>query len=548
MRGARLFLEAAKRHGVKHVFGIVGGEASAILFNEVPGITFCLTRHEFAAGIMADVYARLTGLPQICYSTFGPGMTNLTTGVASAMLDRSPMIAVSAQVDTPEIVYNHTHQCLDNAGVMRPITKFAHEIRSVEEITWAMSEAAKLARVELPGPTFLSFPRDIMLKEIADADGDRLLAAMPSSTPEALAAPPKADIDWLAAQIKAAKHPIALGGNLLIREDACAELREFAERFGVPVCTGLASKGILPESHPFHIGPVNKYLDGILHQPVLDRVFGDCDLMLLLGFDFAEDVKPPMWLRNPSVRTLTLGPMPNAIEKVFQPEREVIGSLRAGLKMLVDRAPKTARPPPDYIREVRDLKARSGESPIQQYPTPPPQGIVKSVRSALGVNGIMCTDIGLHKQYAGLFSATDIPNTFMCSNGCGTFGFGLPAGLGAKIAFPDRRVAVVCGDGGFHSTSHDLETAVRFRLPIVVIVCKDNSFGLIKHYQLSGQQTIFHDAVDFGDVNFVQLAQANGWVGHFVTSRDMLEERLEEAFTARKPTLLEVPVRYQYRF
>lgn len=550
MRGSHLFLEAARRHGVSKAFGIVGGEANAILFDEVPEISFYLTRHEFVAGIMADVYARLTGQMQIAYSTFGPGLTNLMTGVASAMLDRSPMLAVSAQVDRSDIVYNITHQCLDNAAILAPMTKFSHELKSVEEIPEIVAKASRIAKAEMPGPSYISFPRDLMAAKIDDGEARRLLDAMGSSEPDPPPKAQQADLQWIAERIKSAKKPIALAGNVVFREGAVPELRQFLEAWGIPVISTLASKGALPEEHPLHIGAVNKYLDGILHDKILDRIFGDCDLMVLLGFDYGEDVKPGMWQRNPSQKTIMFGPHPNYIEKVLQPEKVVVGGMKDGLSRMARMAGRagTQVEAAPYIVELREKKARSGANPIQEYPTVAPQAIVRAVRDALGPDGIFCTDIGLHKQYNGLFSATYEPNTFICSNGTGTFGFGLPAGLAAKLAHPEKRVAVVCGDGGFHSTSQDLETAVRYRLPIVIVMMKDNSFGLIKYYQLSGQEKIHANAVDFGDVDFVKLAEANGCVGSFVTSRQMLADKLAEAFARNKPTLLEVPVRYQYRF
>lgn len=549
MRGAKLFLEAAHRHGVTKAFGIIGGEAHAMRFDEVPGLDFYLTRHEFAAGIMADVCSRLDGKPYMCYSTFGPGVTNLATGVCSAALDRSPMLAVSAQVVRSERVFNQTHQCIDNVAVIGPMCKYARELDSVEEIPEVMTAALRAARAEVPGPAFISFPLDLMLAEIDDRQARKLLDNMGSTEPPPLPSPKKADLDWLVGEIQKAQRPIALGGNILIREGACPELLAFLERYQIPLITTLASKGLIPEGHPLHIGTCNKYLDGILHYPVLDSVFKKCDLMLLIGYDFGEDVKPSQWKRNDFIRSISIGPIKNPMGEVFRPEREIIGSLKEALPILTEMAPQ-GRSLSDLasIVSLKQRKAAAGEQPIQSYPTIPVPAIIRTVRNQLGPDGILCSDIGLHKQYAGLFSATDHPNTFLCSNGAGTFGFGFPAAMGAKVVMPDRRVAVVCGDGGFHSTSQDLETAVRYNLPMVIVLLKDNSFGLIKYYQLTDKDNVYANSVDFGDVNFVKLARANGWDAHFVTSRPMLEQRMTEAFARNRPTLLELPIRYQYKF
>lgn len=351
------------------------------------------------------------------------------------------------------------------------------------------------------------------------------------------------------AELRKARRPIALGGNLVIREQAWQELRAFLERYQIPLVTTLASKGLLPEDHPLHVGTCNKYLDGILHYPFLDELFGACDLMLLVGYDFGEDVKPSQWERNDFIRSIAVGPVRNPMGDVFRPDREIIGGLKQTLAMLTEMGPAGGRAADlSSITALKHRKGAAGEQPDRAPPTISVPSIVRTVRAQLGPDGILCSDIGLHKQYAGLFSPTDQPNTFLCSNGAGTFGFGLPAAMGAKLVRPERRVAVVCGDGGFHSTSQDLETAVRYSLPMVIVLLKDNSFGLIKYYQLTDQDTVHANTVDFGDVDFVKLARANGWASHFVTSLPMLERRMAEAFARNRPTLLEVPVTYKYKF
>jgi N2-(2-carboxyethyl)arginine synthase len=548
MRGAKLFLKAAHRQGVTKAFGIIGGEAQAMRFDEVDGLQFYLTRHETCAGFMADVYGRLTGKPQIAYSTFGPGATNLATGVCSSVLDRSPMLAVSAQIVRSERVYNQTHQCIDTRAMFAPMCKFAHDIDSLEEIPEIVTTALTHARAEVPGPVHLTFPLDLMMAEIDDGQADKLLDKMGSTDPAPPPTPKLADLQWLAGELKKAKRPVAIAGNVVIREGATQDLQHFLEAWQIPVVTTLASKGVIPESHPLHIGPCNKYLDGILHHPVLDEQFGDCDLMLLIGYDFGEDVKPSQWMRNKNCRNLAIGPNPNPMGKVFQPEREILASVKQALPQLAEMAPAGRTTDLSRIVSLKQRKAAAGESPIQSYPTIPVPAIIRSVREAMGPDGILCSDIGLHKQYCGLFSPTEVPNTFMCSNGAGSFGFGLPAGLGAQVAFPDRKVLVLCGDGGFHSMSQDLETAVRYNLPLVVVLLKDNAFGLIKYYQLLDTPNLNSNAVDFTDISFCKLAEAQGWDAHFVTSRSMLEQKIAEGFARRRPTLLELPVRYQYKF
>jgi N2-(2-carboxyethyl)arginine synthase len=544
VRGSVLFLEAAKRHGVRHAFGIVGGEADQILFDEVDGIDFLLTRHETTASVMADAYARLTGRPQIAYSTFGPGMTNLLTGIACAALERTPMLAVSAQVARDDIAYGQTHQCLDTVSIARSMVKFAHELTSVEEIPAVVAEAMRCSRAIAEGPSFLSFPRDLMGEKIDARTAERLLDAMPDSTPVAPVAAPATDVRALAEKLAQAEHPVVIVGNLVARQHAEKELRAFVERFSLPTVTSLASKGVLPDSHPLATGPVNKYLDGILEAPVLDRIFASSDLVLLVGFDYAEDVKPEMWRRGRPKEEILLGPVPNTIEHIFRPTREVVGGLGPTLRALAEAGPRRFSSPTD-IAIVSSLKLQKAASGADGRGLVSPQNAVRALRRALGPDGILCSDIGLHKQIAGLFTDTERPNTFLCSNGLGSFGTGLGLALGAKVACPDRRVGAIVGDGGFHSNSQDLETAARCGIPFVVVVFKDNAYGLIKYYQLKGRHRLAPADVEFGSVDFVGLARANGWEAQRIESDGAVDTALDAAFEADRPTLLEVPVEYE---
>lgn len=543
MKASKLFLKSVAKLGIRKVFGIVGGEAQAMQFDEEPSLDFYLTRHEFAAGIMADVFGRMTGEPQMCYSTFGPGLSNLSTGIVSAILDRSPMLAVSAQIPRAEIQFNQTHQCIDNVALMRPITKFAAQIENVHEIPALLKTALEIAVNDIPGPVYLSFPTDVMEQEIPDEEAAVLLQSLSPVKRASAPLPDLRQLDIVLSKIKDAQKPLVIVGNQLIRDNCCEELVEFINAHNIPVISTLASKGIVPEDHPLFIAPCNKYIDKIYHDELVSQIFDNSDLLLLIGYDFGEDLKSSLWKNKKE--TIVINTHYNDMGKVFQPDILFTGDLKQVFPYIMQQgiAPKEDNEALLELKQLFDKRAPFVSEEFSNIPL-----IIQSVRNALGESGVLCSDIGLHKQYAGLLSKTYQPDTFMCSNVCGTFGFGLPAGMGAKLARPKERVAVICGDGGFHSTSQDLETAVRYNIPIVIVVLKDNAFGLIKYYQFLEREEIFKRSVEFGNVDFVKLAEANGMKSIQLEAPEQLESMMEVAFSTNKPMLIEIPIVYDYRF
>ncbi len=263
MRGSKFFLKTASKLGVTNAFGIIGGEAQALSFNDVSEISFYLTRHEFTAGVMADVYGRIAGKPQICYSTFGPGLTNLATGVFSAIQDRSPVLVVSAQIDRSEICFNQTHQCLDNVGFMKPITKFAAEIKNLEDIPNLLHHAISIAISEIPGPVYISFPLDLMKSEIDDVVAKNLIDELVVPTKQIAQEYNETELNFILKKISNAQNPILIVGNQVIREGECEKLKNFVKLTQIPILSTLASKGAIEENDDYFITTCNKYIDKI---------------------------------------------------------------------------------------------------------------------------------------------------------------------------------------------------------------------------------------------------------------------------------------------
>jgi acetolactate synthase-1/2/3 large subunit/N2-(2-carboxyethyl)arginine synthase len=446
------------------------------------------------------------------------------------------------------VVPNVTHQCVDNVAVMRPLSKLAVEIERVAEIPQHVAAAAEIALSEPLGPAFLSVPIDLMSEDIDEATADAELARHAGASGRPAPAPDPAKLRELHAMLAAARRPVAVVGNAVVRQGATSELRQLVERHGIPVVCTLASKGALPDDHPFALGAMNRYIDKLLGGRILDRVFEGADLIVLVGYDMAEDIEPVHWSAARGARVALLGPADNPIPRLVRADLTIVGDLRQTLAALGEDAASggSRREPPPFIEELRQLRERAQNGTRAEDGTRGPGEIVAAARRALGKDGIFVSDIGLHKQYAGLLSETREPNTFLCSNGLGSMGFGMAAALGAKLACPDRQVMAFCGDGGFLSNSQDVETLVRLRVPIALVVLRDGAFGLIKAFQLRGHGRFDPAVVDFADTDFVKLAAALGCPGVRVEPGDRLDAALARALDTPGPFLVEVPVRYEY--
>ncbi|EFG04560.1 Carboxyethyl arginine synthase isoenzyme 1 (plasmid) [Streptomyces clavuligerus] len=537
-------LERLHQYGVDHVFGVVGREASAILFDEVEGLDFVLTRHEFTAGVMADVLARITNRPQACFATLGPGMTNLATGVATSALDRSSVIALAAQSESYDCYPNVTHQCLDSTAVMGPLTKFSVQLERGEDIVNLVDSAVLNSRIEPVGPSFISLPVDLLGAELNGTPTDAPLVR--ATATHALDADWRARLDEAAELVREAENPLLVVGSAVIRAGAVDALRALAERLNIPVVTTYTAKGVLPHDHPLNYGAISGYMDGILGHPALDEIFGPADLLLAIGYDYAEDLRPSMWTRGRAKTTVRVAPEVNPIPELFRADIDIVTNVAEFVTALDDATSGLA---PKTRHDLSALRARVAEflaDPTEYEDGMRVHQVIDCMNSVLD-NGTFVSDIGFFRHYGVLFAKSDQPYGFLTSAGCSSFGYGLPAAMAAQIARPGEPVFLIAGDGGFHSNSADIETAVRLGLPIVMVVVNNDRNGLIELYQNLGHQRSHAPAVGFGSVDFVQLAEANGCEAVRATDRTSLLAALTKGAGLGRPFLIEVPVAYDFQ-
>jgi N2-(2-carboxyethyl)arginine synthase len=539
---ATVLLLELRRRGIKRVFGVPGRENANILFNEAPGVEFVTTRVEFTAGIMAEMTGRLTRKPQVCFSTMGPGATNMATAAAACRLNHSPVIFISAQIESDDCYYNLSHQCVDQSTMMSSLTKWSYQLQSPRELPAVLDRAFRLATLEPVGPVHLAIPNDFFKTEIP------ITFDMQSTLPQQIRIDSAADdeVSLQAAhnRLMNSSAPLCLIGEGAVRIGAEHAVIEFCETWNIPFVTAANAKGIASREHALNFGTGSPYMEAILGHPALQEIYSPVDMLICIGYQYVDDLLPKMWEHGPEKSIVAISAYSQRqIDAKFSPEVECVGDISKTLARLTGRGvrPMTSRRLEHMNALYDDIVAAQQEvdgtlTPIQ---------VIDSINRHLD-GGVFCTDIGYYRHHAILFSQPSTVGRFFTDAGLSSFGSGLPAAMAAQLERPDLPVFLLCGDGGFHSGSGDLETLVRYRLPVVVIVMNNSAFELIGLYQRRHNQTPNLSITRLGTVDFVKLAEANGCRGVRAAS----QAALDQAIAARdrsQPLLIEVSMEYRDR-
>lgn len=531
MNASEVFVQALEREGVERIFGLPGEEN--IDFLEAlrkSSIDFVLTRHEQGAGFMADIQGRLTGKAGVCLATIGPGATNLITPVADAYLDRSPLVAITGQADTLRM-HKESHQYIDIVSMFRPITKWNTSISHPDMITEAVRKAFKVAESEKPGATHLEFPENI--------------AEQPCLNPEFFdvrkvrrPGPDHKAIKEALQLIKKAKKPLVLAGNGAVRKRATKQLRLFLDKTGIPVCNSFMGKGAAGIKYKR-----NLYTIGLQTRDHVTCAIEESDLIITVGYDIVE-YSPRFWNTEGNKTIIHIDFQPAEVDTWYRPAVEVVGDIAGSLwelnrqidekfdKSCGEYAAKHRKLILDDIHEYDDSSA---------FPFKP-QKILHDIRQVLGDDDILISDVGAHKMWIARMYLVHAPNTCLLSNGFATMGIAVPGGIGAKLTCPERNVLTISGDGGFLMNAQELETAVRLGTPTVNMIWTDGTFGLIEWKQ----RTRFGHAfgTEFGNPDWVKMAESFGAVGIKVNAGDDLQEVLRSAFKMNRPVVIDCPVDY----
>jgi acetolactate synthase-1/2/3 large subunit len=461
----------------------------------------------------------------VCLTTLGPGALNLTTGAAYAQLGAMPMIMITGQkgiLSSRQAQF----QIVDIVGVMRPLTKLSRQIVSPATIPTTVREAFRVAQEERPGTVHIELPEDIAA---ATTDDDRLIPPHPVELPLAS----EAALDRAAQLIMKAERPLVMLGAAASRPRSSSDLARFVLRTRIPYFTTQMGKGTVPGGTELYMGTAALSERDYVHEAI-DRA----DLIITIGHDTVE--KPPFIMGASGPQVIHIGYQPASVEQVYFPQTEVIGDLGPSLRLLADRLDGKI-PNAQALLPLREgILSRVAACATDERLIP--QRLVHDIREVMPPDGILALDNGMYKIWFARNYRTRVANTLLLDNALATMGAGLPSAIMAALLYPTRRVMAVCGDGGFMMNSQELETAVRLKLNLVVLVIEDHAFGMIRWKQAVDHFADF--GMTFGNPDFVKYAEAYGAKGTRVETVGELQPALEAAFAGGGVHLLSVPIDY----
>jgi len=528
MKASDLFIKALENEGVEFIFGIPGEENLDFLDSlSRSKIRLILTRHEQAAGFMASTYGRLTGKAGVCLSTLGPGVTNFVTAAAYAQLGGMPMLMISGQKPVKSSKQGQ-FQIVDVVDMMRPLTKYTRQLVSAANIPSRVREAMRLAQEEKPGAVHLELPEDIASEETNEPLIKASLVRRPAAEAKSIAA--------AIARLQRAHSPLLVVGAGANRKLTCRMLRQFVDKFGIPFVTTQMGKGVIDERNPLFLGNAALSSGDFVHRAV-----EAADLIVNIGHDVVE--KPPFFMQADGVEVIHVNFSTAAVDPVYFPQVEVVGDIANGIWQITEGLETQ-----DHWDFSRFLEFRqAGEAHVLEGADDPrfpiyPQRLVADVRQIMDSSGIIALDNGVYKIWFARNYKAHSPNTVLLDNALATMGAGLPSAMAAHLVYPDRKVMAICGDGGFMMNSQEMETAVRLEMKLVVLVLRDDSYGMIRWKQAN--MGFVDWGLTYGNPDFVRYAESYGARGHRVTSAAELQPLMQQCHAESGVHLIEVPVDY----
>lgn len=527
---AELIVECLENEGVSVVFGIPGEEnIRFIQALAASDIRYILTRHEQAAAFMAEMYGRVTGRAGVVSATLGPGAINMQLGVADATTNSTPVVAISAQVGQDR-EYKESHQYVDLVSMFAPITRWSAGVPTVHAIPEMVRKAFKTAETERPAAVYLAVPEHID----ADADDHPGLEPLPRNVVRA-DAPAFRQVARAVDILREAQRPVVLAGHGAARSDATEALVRFAEELGIKVANTFHGKGVMPDDHPNSIGTL-----GFMRHDYVNFGFDNADVVIAVGYELQE-FDPVRINPQADKKIIHIHRFPAEVDMHYSVDVGIIGDISDSLNKVAEaldghRFDDAEVPGSGLLAE--EFKRGQQDS---RYPLAPAR-VVADTRAALDRADVVLVDTGATKMWMARLYPTYERNTCLISNGLSTMGFALPGALGVKLAQPETKVLAVVGDGAFLMNSQEIETAVREKIPLVVLIWEDGGYGLIEWKM--DLELGEHHYVSFGNPDVVKYAESFGAKGHRISSAEELLPTLQAALADDGVSLIACPVDY----
>lgn len=529
MTGAEMLVEILRAESVEVIFGYPGG-AVLSLYDALHGseFTHILTRHEQGSIHAAEGYARVTGKPGVVISTSGPGATNLVTGLADAMMDSIPIVAITGQVGTA-VIGSDAFQETSIIGISTPITKHNYQVRSIEELPKIMKEAFHIATTGRKGPVLVDIPRDISAATGLfnyDEDVD-LPGYQPTTTPHIL------QIRKVLSAIKAAKKPLIIAGAGVQHAGASGEMLQFAEKLQLPVVNTLLGLGSIPGQHPLCFG-----MGGMHGSYTANMAMYEADLLLNIGARFDDRLTGNLqhFAKHAIVAHIDIDPA--EIGKNVPTHIPVVGDAKEALQMLLDESEESAHTA-EWLAKLNKMRQ---EFPLwyqEDSSTLKPQKVVEMVYDLTRGDAIVVTDVGQHQMWAAQYYPFAKPDHLVTSGGLGTMGYGLPAAIGAKLGRPDKCVCAILGDGGFQMTLQEIAVIKEYNIPVKILIFNNFALGMVRQWQELFFNERYAESLLPFQPDYVKLSDAYGIKGYCVKTEAELLPILTEVLANDEPVLVD---------
>ncbi|HCE11446.1 MAG TPA: biosynthetic-type acetolactate synthase large subunit [Enterococcus sp.] len=531
--GAKVLVDSLQDQGVKMIFGYPGG-AVLPLYDQLydAAIPNILTRHEQGAIHAAEGYAKATGKVGVVLVTSGPGATNVVTGIADAMSDSVPLVVITGQVATAGIGKD-AFQEADILGITLPITKHNYQVRCVDDLPKVIAEAFHIADTGRKGPVVIDLPKDITLQETAA----RFSLPVQRKSYQPTIDPSILQIEKLMQVLSKAKRPVVLAGAGVIAAEAAAELHSFVGKYQIPTVTTLLGLGLLPVAHPLFLG-----MGGMHGTYAANMALSEADLIINIGsrFDDRLATAGSRFGKQAIVAHIDIDPV--EIGKIVATKIPIVGDAKAALQQMLRYKPS----PNQWHDWVDCCQTRKAEKPYRydrtQQEEIKPQWVIEEVGRITKGEAYVVTDVGQHQMWVAQYYPFQFPKQLITSGGLGTMGYGIPAGIGAQFAYPDKTIVVFVGDGGFQMTNQEFAILNEYGLNVKFVLLNNQSLGMVRQWQETFHGERRSASVFSQQPDFIKLAEAYGVQGIRITDNDKLTSDLEAAFAEKGPQLIEVMV------